>query len=223
LILESKLKSVVGKIIGKIKRNPYNMHANKRLISENRVRLKNTTFTLFADSCNGAFITHDLGVRYNSPFVNLTVQPEDFIRFLKDPKHYLNCEMQFVKDSGKSYPVGMLDDIKINFIHYETEEEALKKWSERPERIDFENCFLMLTNRGNCSYRQMQEFDALPYKNKVIFTNRPYPELACTYYLKGWEKKKGVGELYDFKDCYSGKKHYDDFDYVTWFNEGKIL
>ena len=46
----------------------------------NRIRLKNTDVTLIASNCNGCCILHDLGLKFNSPFVNLWVEPSDFIR-----------------------------------------------------------------------------------------------------------------------------------------------
>ena len=44
----------------------------------NRIRLKNTDVTLIASNCNGCCILHDLGLKFNSPFVNLWVEPSDF-------------------------------------------------------------------------------------------------------------------------------------------------
>lgn len=187
----------------------------------NAKRLKNTDFSIIASNCNGAFISHDLGVRFNSPFVNLWMKPDDYIKFLKDMHYYLNCELNFAEDQNVSYPVGLLDDIYIFFQHYATKEDAREKWIQRSKRLNFDNLFILFTDRDGCTYQNLCDFDALPFKNKVAFTHVSYPELKSTYYLKGWEQEECVGMLFNYKNRLSIKKHYDDFDYITWLNQGK--
>lgn len=189
---------------------------NKRLSS----KLKNTDFSIIASNCNGTFILHDLGLRFNSPFVNLWLKPDDFIRFLTNIKYYLGCEMTFIREAGISYPIGLLDDVRIYFQHYHSEEEAKEKWLERSKRINLDNLFIMFTDRDGCTYQNLCDFDALPYKNKLVFTHVPYPELKSAFYLKGWEKESSVGDCFEFKSPFSAKKHYDAFDYISWFNKG---
>ena len=190
---------------------------NKRLSS----KLKNTDFSIIASNCNGAFILHDLGLRFNSPFVNLWLKPDDFIRFLTNIKYYLGCEMTFIREAGISYPIGLLDDVRIYFQHYHSEEEAKEKWLERSKRINLDNLFIMFTDRDGCTYQNLCDFDALPYKNKLVFTHVPYPELKSAFYLKGWEKESSVGDCFEYKSPLSFKKYYDDFDYISWFNGSK--
>ena len=184
-------------------------------------RLKNTEFSLIASNCNGTFIVHDLGLQYKSPFVNLWMKPDDFIRFLSNIHYYLSCEMIFVEEPGISYPIGLVDDVRIYFQHYETKEIAKEKWIERSKRINSNNLFIMFTDRDGCSYENLCNFEALPYKNKDVFTHKPYPELQSAYYLNGWENEASVGMCFDYKSKFSIKKHYDDFDYISWFNNGK--
>ena len=184
-------------------------------------KLKNHDFSIIASSCNGAFLLHDLGLRFNSPFVNLWMKPDDFIRFLTDINHYLNSEMTFVEEPDITYPIGLLDDVRIYFQHYATKEMAKEKWVERSKRINFSNLFIMFTDRDGCTYQNLRDFDALPFKNKVVFTHIPYPEIQSAYYLKGWESQQCVGMCYDYKSIFSIRKHYDDFNYIDWFNNGE--
>lgn len=193
----------------------------KKYNKTNMEKLKNNDFSIIASNCNGAFILHDLGIRFNSPFVNLWLKPDDFIKFLSNIHYYLSCEMFFVNESGISYPIGILDDISIYFQHYSTPEEAKKKWIERSQRINFNNLFILFTDRDGCTYQNLSDFEALPYKNKVVFTHLPYPEFKSAYYIKGFEKKDCVGMCFKYKSIFSLKKYYDDFDYVDWFNQGK--
>lgn len=68
----------------------------------------------------------------------------------------------------------------------------------------------------------MALFDALPYKNKVIFTHIPKPEIKSSFYITGFENDKSVGKLNSYIDEKSVYKWYDQFDYVEWFNTGRI-
>ena len=84
----------------------------------NRERLVNRDFTLIASNCNGAFILHDLNLRFNSPTVNLFLYPADFIKYVKKLKYYSSLNLEFIEEKDITYPVGKLDDIKIYFMHY---------------------------------------------------------------------------------------------------------
>ena len=207
-----KIKHIIVKI-KRVVRKAYN-----RTIAR---KLENNYFSVIASNCNGAFLLHDLGLRFNSPFVNLWMKPDDFIRFLSDINHYLSCEMLFVEEPDISYPIGLLDDVRIYFQHYSSKEMAREKWEERSKRINFNNLFIMFTDRDGCTYQNLCDFEALPYRNKVVFTHVPYPEFQSACYLKGWESEASVGMCYEYKSIISIRKYYDDFDYIDWFNKGK--
>ena len=185
----------------------------------NKIRLKNKNFTLIANNCNGSLICHDLGIRYNSPFVNLYLEPKEFIKYLSNMEYYNNCDIKFIKEKDRDYPVGILDDIKIYFVHYNTNKEAEEKWNERKSRINLENLFVLMAERDECTMEDLIAFDNLSYENKIVFTHLPYDNIKSSFYIKGFENDKQVGECFRFKNRYTGKKYYDDFDYVSWFNK----
>ena len=45
-------------------------------------------------------------------------------------------------DSDMDYPVGMLGDIPIYFMHYSTFEEAKRSWNKRVARINKSNLYV---------------------------------------------------------------------------------
>ena len=128
-------------------------------------------------------------------------------------------KLSFIKGEGIPYPIGLLDDIHIYFQHYHTEEEARRKWVERTQRIDLTNLFILFSDRDGCTYEQLQAFDRLPHKNRIVFTNKPYPELKSAFYIKGFENESNVGNCYEYINPFSGRKFFDNFDYVSWFNQ----
>ncbi|WP_439294150.1 DUF1919 domain-containing protein [Lonepinella sp. BR2882] len=200
-----KIQNVINK--------PFRLGINK----SNQVRLKNSNFSVISSNCNSALILHDLHQPFNSPFVNLYLEPDDFIRYLSNIEYYKNQELTIVK-GDKDYPVGQLADLRIYFVHYHSEQQAKQKWQERTKRINMDNLFIIMTDRDGCTYQHLQQFEALPFVHKVVFTHKPYPELKSAFYIKGFEQQDQVGDLFDYSGLL-GKKYYDQFDYVSWFNQ----
>lgn len=183
-------------------------------------QLTNQGMSVISANCVGAFILHDLNQPFNSPFVNLYLDPSDFVRYLQNITFYQAQTLQFIQ-TEKPYPVGLLDDLKVHFMHYHSEQEAKEKWEARSQRLDFDNLFIMMTDKDSgkgAKYEDLKAFDNLPYQNKVVFTHKPYPEFKSAFYIKGFENKNEVGDLFTFSG-WNGEKYYDQFDYVSWFNQ----
>lgn len=181
----------------------------------------NKDFTIFSSNCIGGVISSELGVRFNSPFVNLWLYPNDYIKFLKNPKKYINCKLEFCKEENINYPIGVLDDIKIYFYHYKDQKDAELAWNRRKERINFDNLYVIFTDRDGCTYQNLVEFDNLPYKNKIVFTHKFYPEIKSSFYIKGYEDDDQVGNLVEQEGILVKKHKYEKFNYVKWLNHKK--
>lgn len=175
--------------------------------------------SVFSSNCTGSLYLHEHHMRFNSPFVNLWIRPAEYITLLSDLDRYLNSEMEFIFDENVTYPVGLLGgDVKIFFQHYKTEQEAVDKWKERCKRINKDKVRVIMVQRGKCSYEDLKNFEQLPYEHKVCFTYKEYPEFKSTYYIRGFEKKKAVGDLFEFESLFSLKKYYDQFDMEAFLN-----
>ena len=186
--------------------------------SKKRKRLKNTTFSLIASNCNGGVILHDLGLRFNTPFVNLSMPPKDFIALAENFRFYMAQEVVERKDPSVNFPVGDLGGLRIDFMHYSTFEEAKRKWDERKQRINYENLYFMLIEREGCTLDDLRRFDALPLEHKVVFTHRKYPAIQSSFYLPGFEKQGEVRLSMHYPKAYSIKRYVDKFDFVKWVN-----
>lgn len=200
-----------------LKKQEINEYLRKEINAQNKLKLIDDNLTIIASNCNGSMILNDLGLQFKSPFVNLFVKPTHFIKYLKRIEYYSKCELTFARNTGKSYPVGILDDIEIHFLHYQNEEEAKDKWNKRTARMNLDRLFVILTERDGCTYQDLIDFDALPIQNKVVFTQKKYPGIKSSYYIPGFEKDKQLGVLLEFTG-YSGKRYLDYFDYIAWFN-----
>lgn len=180
---------------------------------------KNKTVSVICNNCVGGIYCHDLKIKFNSPFVNLNIAQEDFPFLVKHLKEYMNLDIAELM-SNKSYPVGVfvtnnisLRPIVIEFIHYKSFEEALKKWNERRCRINYENIRVILdiTSRPDLENCNFKDFCELPYK-KVILTGGEAG--TCKYKIDFKDRPFNVGrilEFYSFAKRFSDKFNYKKF------------
>ncbi len=190
---------------------------HKFYIMRKRRKLKNLSPTIISSNCNGGIILHDLGLRFNTPTINLYFDSNDFLLFLSDLNEYLEKELA-EDESEFDYPAGKLGDIMIYFMHYPSFAQAKEKWDERKKRVDMDNLFIIMTEKNGCTYEQIKQFDELPFSNKVIFTHKSYPDIRSAVYIKGFENDGEVGILSDWKPGFWKRRYIDNFDYVSFLN-----
>lgn len=182
-----------------------------------RRRLKNTDFSIISSNCGGTLIYYDMRLPYLTPTVNLSIEMNDFVRMVENLEWYMGQELiEAEKDS--TCPVAMLGDVRIQFVHYGSFEEGAQKWEERKQRINWDNLFIIGTDRDGCTYETIRRFEQLPYKNKVIFTHVKYPEFSSAYCIKGFEDKNELGVITFYKKQFLKRRYLDDFDYVGFLN-----
>ena len=118
-----------------------------KIDSSNRARLKNNDISLICSNCGGGIMYHWLGLKFNSPFINLYMTGEDYIKALENWQDFLNTEIVEDTNADKIYPVGIGHlGVKIHFMHYATFDEAIEKWNQRKARINPDNTAFMFTN-----------------------------------------------------------------------------
>jgi uncharacterized protein (DUF1919 family) len=189
----------------------------------NRRRLRNPNPTLLCNNCTGAVILHDLGLRFNTPTVNLWIDRMQFLRWVRHLEHYLDCDVIEAPDAGADYPVGVLKsdlgDVTIYFQHYPTFEEARRKWLERSRRIDLGNLYVLLDAgpRGTHGPELLAEFESLPHRNKVVLTDGPCPEVKDSFGMSFYGDAPQPGMILQY-DGFTGRRFLDEFDYTAFLN-----
>ena len=61
-------------------RNLLSSYLTKRRNRIRREKLKNNDFTIISSECAGGVIYHDLGLRFDSPTINLWFKPDDYLK-----------------------------------------------------------------------------------------------------------------------------------------------
>ncbi len=213
---------MISRVIRKIRLYVWKKN-RKQLDCVDRKRLteKGRQTSIISMNCNGGIISHNLGLRFLSPTVNLYMNAEDFIRFCENLTYYLNIsEMVECKDleviGDRKYPVAYLGDLKLFLVHYKSIEEAQEKWNERKKRVNWENIAILNTDREGMTEELKDRFERLPYR-KVLFVHKPDERHPSCFYIKGYENENSVGIITD-PEGWKGKRAIDQFDYVGFLN-----
>ncbi len=123
---------------------PFRVLEIPNLNFEAYIRLKNSRLSIISNNCWGGIVYRTLGLECLSPFKNLAVWDEDYIKLLKKLEYYMECEPRFDTmnvdiHSKKEYPVLLLDDVRIQCNHDTEPEAAISNWLRRRDKINWEN------------------------------------------------------------------------------------
>lgn len=194
----------------------------KDLNKKNRERLCNKDFSIISSNCVGGVITHELGLKFLSPTINLYLFPKEYLKLIYNLQHYISCG-EMTEDTSNSekcgYPVGILEDIRLYFVHYSSFDEAKNKWYERCNRINWDNLYFIMVQRDGCTNEDLLKFDDFPSNHKVVFTSSNRNDIKSSFFIPGSVSEKGeVIDLNQYKNRFTGKRWLDDFDYVSFLN-----
>ena len=165
--------------------------------------------SIISSNCFAGRIMQDLKMEYNSPTLGLYFMYPDYIEFLGNLRHYLtDARIEFVEHSkypigderraawSHWYPIGLLDGkVEIHFLHYHSEKEAAEKWYRRAARVNFDNLFIVGMQQNLCTEKDIKDFDALPFRHKVMFSTSQLP-LASNIYMPEFIGSDSVGDPY---------------------------
>ena len=154
---------------------------------------------------------------------------EDFLTAMENFDEFIEGPIKEDIACGKDYPVGVgVHGERIHFMYYPDFNTAISKWNERKTRIDRSNMAIMLSNLGaydrpdSRNLREQKEmsiiqrFNALKFKNKIIFTGEEY-NMPNVVHLKGWKKVQYKKNIFARSSIF-GKRYIDQYDYVSFIN-----
>jgi len=189
--IQKKLSHVCGITIFK----PIRKYRNRKLI--------NKDFSIISNNCWGGGIYQKLDLPYTSPTVGIYFYAEDYIKFLSNLEYYLSIKPIIIPKSESRYatqlsslkvyryfPIGLIDDIELVFLHYRSDEDAIAKWEKRKKRINMSNLIVKFNDQNECNEQHLISFERMPYENKICFTAKEYsscsnlsviPQKNCDY------------------------------------------
>ena len=157
---EKHMGKIKGRIVNGLSRISLFFHKRKN---------KNKDMTIISRDCIGGLVYHQYGLQFRSPTINTFMEPEDFNRFCLNLKEYIdNGELRLDKDrSTQSNPIGLLssknnlslEPVRVYFGHYDSFDDAYKKWESRKKRINWDNLFVISSFCNDGQLFSLQETD----------------------------------------------------------------
>jgi len=177
-----------------------------RLTSKHRRnRLKNESFSIISNNCWGGFVYQSYGIKYSSPTIGLYFMADDYIKFLSNIHFYLSLDLKFIeptkskyyqeKKSEKrfgNYPIGLLGDVEIFFLHYNSSKEAQSKWNRRVALINFEKLLVKFNDQNGCRREHFEKFEKLDFKNKICFVSNQNVEFQSCVWIKNYNSQQCI-------------------------------
>lgn len=195
----------------------------QRRMEEARGRLKNRDFTIIASNCVAGVMYHLLGLRFDSPTINIWMDKKEFCRFASDLPWYMSQELRFYDKPDRNCPCAYIGEgdreITVVFVHYKTEEEARTKWEERKLRIHWDNLYIVTCDGNNVSEEDFALLKKASCKRKIIFTSHEHPEIEDSFVLHAMRKYPTAARMQITRNKLTGLRSWErDFDYVAWLN-----
>lgn len=185
---------------------------------------------IISNNCWGYHYYQNNNIPYPTPFIGLYLYAPDYINMVENFDEYINTEIRFTKSSKwpvkfKNYPIGLLKNAEIHFLHYKTENEAKDKWNRRLSRMhkNYDRYYFKFDDvEKPFDDALLRRFHTLPFKNKISFTSKRHPEFENNFefYL---DKPLSGGRLYQVTPFYmnvnswiSGKELRKHFHYTLY-------
>lgn len=179
----------IGKPIVQKFRNAKIKYNRRKERLKNRSKLRCLDFSIISNNCWGGLVYQRFALPYTSPTIGLFIMDDDYIKFLEHLDYYLAQPLKFItkgqsryvrrllaESTAKSnYPIGLLDDVEVHFLHYSSEKEAFEKWEKRKKRLNKKCLLVKFSQRSSTGVDILSRFSKLPYKNKICFTEYDYP------------------------------------------------
>lgn len=160
-------------------------------------------FCIIANNCWGAEVYKRYNKPFNTPIIGLYFYPEDYLNFISDLRKNLTTEVSFIKESrniqNQKHPVGVINDIEVHFLHYDSEEEAYDKWTRRCKRVpeDISKLHFKFDDRDGATPEHIQRFHSMKHPLSICFTKDDYPELPNNLRIPMSGSEPNVMDGYD--------------------------
>lgn len=185
--MENPRKETITKLIADKLASGWNSNIDPKLAFIRSRLINNKDFSIICNNCWGGYVYRRYGMSYLTPTVGLYFWADDFVKFCKNLRYYLQeCTLVFIsyRDSvHRDYyeragcqdrPIARLGDVEICFLHYENEEEARRKWETRAKCVNYNNLIFKFSEMNECSEEDIEEFDSLRADKKILFVSEKY-------------------------------------------------
>ena len=127
--------------------------------------------SIIAPNCWAGLLYNKLGLEFKTPFINMFIGHEDYLKLLKDFNRYMNASLELVKygynrELNINYPIVKCADILLYFNHYHSFKEVEACWNRRKKRLNSKNMIVMFYDEN---IPDIDDFLHLEYEKKICF------------------------------------------------------
>lgn len=174
-------------------------------------------------NCWGGITYHSLGMEFLSPTINLSFDEQDYLRFVSRISYYMSQELKFYnmqknEKTGVDFPVIYCDDVRIDFDHYKSFEDAKRLWDIRKRRIDENNIFLMMYTENR---ETAEVFSKLPYEKKICFVPFESDLSGLSYVPFRYTREMSQYPFYEIVNGMA-RGQYPYYDVIELLHNGRI-
>lgn len=187
-------------------------------------QLKRKKISIISINCWGGIAYSILGLECRSPFKNLFVSDDDFLKIINNFSFYMNCTPYY--DHGEidphsrmKYPVLKLKNIFIHCNHSKTADAAIEDWERRKRKINYNNLFFMMYTDNSRIAHDFSGFCEKENQKGVCFV--PWETVGSEKYqiqlgdnkselwmdVNNSVSMKGIGMHYDLVNLLLGEKN----------------
>ena len=130
-------------------------------------------YSIISNNCYGTNYYKINNIEYKTPFIGLYIYAECYINLLENFNNYIKLELIELKKSKYgifNYPIGLLGNSEIHFLHYNNFNEAKIKWNRRKKKLkSFNDCIIKLCDRDLFTINILNRFIKLNHPRKILF------------------------------------------------------
>lgn len=185
---------------------------NKLTISKFRIyfrklEIQKINLSIISSNCAAGVIYHDWGKKFLTPTINLYFKNEDFILFCEKLPDILNENLREVNNVSK-YPIGLISNSVVHFLHYKSFAEAKNLWDKRKKRVDKDYIIILFIEREKLTNDQYNRLISIkfpklivsPYRSDDNFIiNVPKKDIDCLFHFVGLTGKRRYEKYFDLK------------------------
>ncbi len=178
--------------------------------------------TILSNNCAAGRMLHDLGLRLDTPTVNLWMTVGDFLDFAEGIPDSLAGNLEEIRSSGENNPVADLRfdsrSVRLHFLHDNSFEAAKAAWKRRRGRVDLSRTFLVATDNSDATAEALDRFLRLPWPKRMFVKDTWKAErLGEAGILVRGDFRDGFN-VHDFPGWF-GRTHYQNaFDFAAWIS-----
>lgn len=178
----------------------------KATYKKRRKKINCEDFTVISNNCWGGFVYQSYGLKYLTPTIGCFFMADDYIKFISNIKKYINnSELHFIEPKKSKwyqdikniskfgeYPIGVIDDIEIQFLHYASPKIAKEKWEERKQRINYDKIIYKFSEMNLCNEKNIMDFQKLDLPNKICFISNKNAKLRNDFTFVVTKQERSV-------------------------------